>query len=194
MIKHPGMEAEDTGSSGLKSSPKEESIQANNTGTTVNIKEEPLDSMPPLASPATVVNVVSTNATANGADKQRDLEPSPPATVISLAPAQPYPTGTQLTFAAPAYDIEATGPYTVQVNFHSLSLSLSAPMSSPPPTAPLSLSTLVSPATHSPLSLFLHLSLSLLAHLLWTLFESFQSIPGHLTSSAPSEGSAPLIH
>lgn len=109
------MEAEDTGSSGLKSSPKEESIQA--SGASVNIKEEPLDSMPPLASPATVVNVVSATTTPNGADKQRELEPSPPTTVISLAPAQPYPAATtQLTFAAPGYDItETSGPYTVQV-------------------------------------------------------------------------------
>ncbi|XP_015787180.1 protein grainyhead isoform X1 [Tetranychus urticae] len=81
---------------------------------TVNIKEEPLDSsMPPLASPATVVNVATCNN--NSASKTRELEPSPPATVISLAPAQPYP-GTQLTFAAPAYDIEPNGAYTVQVS------------------------------------------------------------------------------
>lgn len=77
----------------------------------VHIKTEPLDPMPPLASPATMVDVV-----ASGVDRNRDLEPSPPATVISLAPAQPYPPGTtQLTFAAPTYDIAGTGQYTVQV-------------------------------------------------------------------------------
>jgi len=120
------METDDTtDSSGLKSSSKEEtSIQSQavqqqqaNAVSSISVKEEPIDSMPPLASPATVVNVVS-SANCKGDDKQqqRDLEPSPPATVISLAPAQPYPTDTQLTFAAPPYDIEASGPYTVQVN------------------------------------------------------------------------------
>ena len=42
-------------------------------------------------------------------DKSRDLE----TTVISLAPAQPYPSGT-LTFA-PAYDLSGQTQYTVQV-------------------------------------------------------------------------------
>lgn len=90
------------------------SNQNNSVLQGVHIKEEPLDAMPPLASPATVINVVTANSAT--AEKNRELEPSPPATVISLAPAQPYPAGTaQLTFAAPAYDIEGTGQYTVQV-------------------------------------------------------------------------------
>lgn len=77
----------------------------------VHIKSEPLDPLPPVASPVTMVDVIAT-----GVDRSRDLEPSPPATVISLAPAQPYQPGTtQLTFAAPAYDIGGTGQYTVQV-------------------------------------------------------------------------------
>lgn len=77
----------------------------------VHIKAEPLDPMPPLASPAQMVDVG-----ADGVDRNRDLEPSPPTTVISLTPAQPYPPGTtQLTFAAPAYDIGGSGQYTVQV-------------------------------------------------------------------------------
>jgi hypothetical protein len=71
----------------------------------VHIKSEPLDPLPPLASPA-MVEVIS-----GGVDRNRDLEPSPPATVISLTPAQPYP----LTFSAPIYDIGGTGQYTVQV-------------------------------------------------------------------------------
>ncbi|CAG2173733.1 unnamed protein product, partial [Oppiella nova] len=78
----------------------------------VHIKSEPLDPLPPVASPVQMVDVI-----ANGVDRSRDLEPSPPATVISLAPAQPYQSAaTQLTFAAPTYDIAETGPYTVQVN------------------------------------------------------------------------------
>lgn len=74
------------------------------------MKSEPMDPMPPLASPATVV-VDQNSGAVNGvvtsnSDKNCELEPSPPATVISLAPAQPYPPGTtQLTFATPAYDI-----------------------------------------------------------------------------------------
>ena len=77
----------------------------------VHIKSEPLDPLPPAASPVTMVDVIAT-----GIDRSRDLEPSPPATVISLAPAQPYQPGTtQLTFAAPAYDLAGTGQYTVQV-------------------------------------------------------------------------------
>ncbi|XP_054152988.1 protein grainyhead-like [Oppia nitens] len=79
----------------------------------VNIKSEPLDPLPPVASPVQMVDVIATG----GVDRNRELEPSPPATVISLAPAQPYQPGTtQLTFAAPAYDITGTGQYTVQVN------------------------------------------------------------------------------
>ncbi|XP_074604968.1 grainy head isoform X2 [Brevipalpus obovatus] len=139
---------ESTDHSGLKnSSPKEDTLsvsqtvvqqqQQQSTNVVVNVssgcssisvKEEPIDSMPPLASPATVVNVVSSGNTkggnGNGVDdkqQQRDLEPSPPATVISLAPAQPYPSDTQLTFAAPPYDLDSSGPYTVQVNTDSLS-------------------------------------------------------------------------
>ncbi|CAG2110231.1 unnamed protein product [Medioppia subpectinata] len=78
----------------------------------VHIKSEPLDPLPPVASPVQMVDVI-----ASGVDRNRDLEPSPPATVISLAPAQPYQPGTtQLTFAAPTYDIATTGQYTVQVN------------------------------------------------------------------------------
>jgi hypothetical protein len=78
----------------------------------IHIKQEPLDnSLPPLASPATIVDVV-----AGGVDRNRELEPSPPTTVISLAPAQPYSPGTpQLTFATPTYDIATTGQYAVQV-------------------------------------------------------------------------------
>lgn len=59
--------------------------------------------------------VVSSASAANTivVDKSRDLE----TTVISLAPAQPYPSGT-LTFA-PAYDL--TGQYTLQVGFGSIS-------------------------------------------------------------------------
>lgn len=69
-------------------------------------------------------NGVQTNGTSNNQatvvsspqstivlDKSRDLE----TTVISLAPAQPYPPGTaQLTFA-PAYDLSGQTQYTVQV-------------------------------------------------------------------------------
>lgn len=92
-----------------------ETISGNNTTVLhhndVHIKSEPLDPLPPAASPVTMVDVIAT-----GIDRSRDLEPSPPATVISLAPAQPYQPGTaQLTFAAPAYDISGTGQYTVQV-------------------------------------------------------------------------------
>lgn len=106
------------------------------------IKAEPLDPMPPLASPATVMEHASSVIDANGtstttavggisggtvvttvssAEKMRDMEASPPATVISLTPAQPYHPGrgvpTQLTFATTpaAYDIATSGPYTVQV-------------------------------------------------------------------------------
>ena len=73
----------------------------------VHIKSEPLDPLPPLASPAQMIDV----------DRTRELEPSPPATVISLAPAQPYPPNatTQLTFATPTYDLSGTGQYAVQV-------------------------------------------------------------------------------
>lgn len=77
----------------------------------VHIKSEPLDPLPPLASPAQMVDVLSA-----GVDRTRELEPSPPATVISLAPAQPYPpSATQLTFA-PTYDLSGTGQYAVQVS------------------------------------------------------------------------------
>lgn len=89
-------------------------ITANNSvlhHNDVHIKSEPLDPLPPAASPVTMVDVIAT-----GVDRSRDLEPSPPATVISLAPAQPYQPGTtQLTFAPAAYDIGGTGQYTVQV-------------------------------------------------------------------------------
>lgn len=56
--------------------------------------------------------VVSSASAANTivVDKSRDLE----TTVISLAPAQPYPSGT-LTFA-PAYDLSGQTQYTVQVS------------------------------------------------------------------------------
>lgn len=93
-----------------------------------DIKNEPLDPMPPLASPVTVVDGI---AAVNGvsvvslADKIREQDSSPPTTVISLAPAQPYSTAAtqltpaQLTFATPAYDIAAhNGQYTVQVSLH----------------------------------------------------------------------------
>lgn len=78
----------------------------------VHIKTEPIDSLPPLASPAQMVDVIPANV-----DHSRELEPSPPATVISLAPAQPYPSNaqTQLTFATPTYDLTANGQYAVQV-------------------------------------------------------------------------------
>lgn len=80
----------------------------------IYIKTEPLDPMPPLASPATGVEVVAAGAVpVSTNDKCRDMEGSPPATVISLAPAQPYPRGAQLTFATPAYDISSNGQYTV---------------------------------------------------------------------------------
>lgn len=91
----------------------------------IYIKAEPLDPMPPLASPATgVMDSVSVNTSTGvssvsiSGDKIRDMDASPPATVISLAPAQPYPRATtQLTFAtAPAYDLTASGQYTVQVD------------------------------------------------------------------------------
>lgn len=80
----------------------------------VHIKTEPIDSLPPLASPAQMVDVISANV-----DHSRELEPSPPATVISLAPAQPYPPNgpTQLTFATPTYDITGNGQYAVQVMY-----------------------------------------------------------------------------
>lgn len=81
-------------------------------------KQSPLDPMPPLA---TVVDVVNSNGTVVTADKVRaDEDSSPPATVISLAPAQPYSAAgtTQLTFAAPAYDLATHNgqQYTVQVS------------------------------------------------------------------------------
>jgi hypothetical protein len=85
----------------------------------IYIKAEPLDPMPPLASPATAMDVVTSGVTTvSSAEKMRELDQgSPPATVISLAPAQPYPrTTTQLTFAAPAYDITGSQQYTVQVS------------------------------------------------------------------------------
>ncbi|KAI1287614.1 Protein grainyhead [Halotydeus destructor] len=84
----------------------------------IYIKTEPLDPMPPLASPANVVDVVDANNCVSLADKCRnDQDGSPPATVISLAPAEPYLRGaTQLTFATPAYDLASNGQYTVQVN------------------------------------------------------------------------------
>ncbi|UXI16910.1 Serine threonine protein kinase-related domain containing protein [Sarcoptes scabiei] len=83
----------------------------------VHIKTEPIDSLPPLASPAQMVDVIPANV-----DHSRELEPSPPATVISLAPAQPYPSNaqTQLTFATPTYDLTANGQYAVQVNANSV--------------------------------------------------------------------------
>ena len=83
----------------------------------IYIKAEPLDPMPPLASPATAMDVVTSGVTSvSSAEKMRELEGSPPATVISLAPAQPYPRA-QLTFATPAYDISGSGgQYTVQVS------------------------------------------------------------------------------
>lgn len=104
---------------------KEYSISHNNNQSSavlqpheIYIKAEPLDPMPPLASPATGLDTVSTStASVSSGDKMRDMDASPPATVISLAPAQPYPRATtQLTFAAPAYDLSGTGQYTVQVN------------------------------------------------------------------------------
>lgn len=55
--------------------------------------------------------ITSSNSSAIVVDKSRDLE----TTVISLAPAQPYPSGT-LTFA-PAYDLSGQTQYTVQVSF-----------------------------------------------------------------------------
>lgn len=84
----------------------------------IYIKAEPLDPMPPLASPANAMDVATSGVTTvSTADKMRELEGSPPATVISLAPAQPYPRATaQLTFATPAYDISGSGQYTVQVS------------------------------------------------------------------------------
>ena len=82
----------------------------------VHLKAEQIDSLPPLASPAQMVDVIPA-----GVDRSRELEPSPPATVISLAPAQPYtPNGTQLTFATPGYDLSGTGQYSVQVSITSL--------------------------------------------------------------------------
>lgn len=82
----------------------------------IYIKAEPMDPMPPLASPANAMDVVTSVGvtTVSSAEKMRELEGSPPATVISLAPAQPYPRA-QLTFATPAYDISGSGQYTVQV-------------------------------------------------------------------------------
>ena len=61
-------------------------------------------------------SVVVSSASANTivVDKSRDLE----TTVISLAPAQPYPSGT-LTFA-PAYDLSGQTQYTVQVSCRSM--------------------------------------------------------------------------
>lgn len=77
----------------------------------VHLKSEQIDTLPPLASPAQMVDVIPT-----GVDRSRELEPSPPATVISLAPAQPYtPNGTQLTFATQGYDLSGAGQYAVQV-------------------------------------------------------------------------------
>lgn len=104
---------------------KEYSVSHNNNQNSavlqpheIYIKAEPLDPMPPLASPATGLETVSTStASVSSGDKMRDMGASPPATVISLAPAQPYPrAATQLTFAAPAYDLSGGGQYTVQVN------------------------------------------------------------------------------
>ncbi|XP_017488916.1 PREDICTED: protein grainyhead-like, partial [Rhagoletis zephyria] len=79
----------------------------------VHIKSEPLDPLPPLASPAQMVDVLP----AGVVDRSRELQQSPPATVISLAPAQPYPpnSATQLTFAPTTYDLSG-GQYSVQVN------------------------------------------------------------------------------
>ncbi|XP_075586404.1 grainy head isoform X7 [Dermatophagoides farinae] len=110
---------------------KPESTTASTATTTVlqhvnevvHIKNEPLDTLPPLSSPGQMVDVIS----ANNVDHSRELEPSPPATVISLAPAQPYPpnnnnnnnnnaTPTQLTFATSAYDLSGNGQYALQVN------------------------------------------------------------------------------
>ena len=77
----------------------------------VHIKSEPLDPLPPLASPAQMIDGIPA-----GVDRSRELEPSPPATVISLAPAQPYPpNAAQLTFATPTYDLSGAGQYAVQV-------------------------------------------------------------------------------
>lgn len=103
---------------------KTESMSATTTAVLqhpneVHIKTEPIDSLPPLASPAQMVDVISANV-----DHSRELEPSPPATVISLAPAQPYPPNgpTQLTFATPTYDITGNGQYAVQVIYFELKL------------------------------------------------------------------------
>lgn len=91
----------------IKSEPQATVLHPNE----VHIKSEPLDPLPPLASPAQMIDVLP----AGVVDRSRELEQSPPATVISLAPAQPYPpnSATQLTFA-PTYDLSG-GQYSVQV-------------------------------------------------------------------------------
>lgn len=107
----------------------------------MSVKIEPMDAMSSMSPPSNVIDLViqngngSSNAS-NGSvldsvsagvdtsigttatttatllvdQKSRDLE----TTVISLAPAQPYPSGTALTFA-PAYDLSGQTQYTVQV-------------------------------------------------------------------------------
>lgn len=102
----------------------------------MSVKIEPIDSIASLSSPSNVVdlvvhssngssselnssidgcqsgNVVTSSATTLLLDqKSRDLE----TTVISLAPAQPYPAGT-LAFAQ-TYDLSGQPQYTVQVSF-----------------------------------------------------------------------------
>jgi hypothetical protein len=114
----------------------------------MSVKIEPMDAMSSLSSPSDVIDLVIQNGS-NGVDsvsgvdsnhsasiatttatllsidqKPRDLE----TTVISLAPAQPYPSGTALTFA-PAYDLSGQTQYTVQVNIY-------LPLPPPPPLAP----------------------------------------------------------
>lgn len=92
----------------IKSEPQATVLHANE----VHIKSEPLDPLPPLASPAQMIDVLP----AGVVDRSRELEQSPPATVISLAPAQPYPpnSASQLTFAPTTYDLSG-GQYSVQV-------------------------------------------------------------------------------
>lgn len=87
---------------------------SNGGGNAMRVKSEPIDPLPPLASPAGQM-VMSAAATGNA-----DADQSPPqSTVISLAPAQPYPSNgtgsTQLAFASPSYDLSGAGQYAVQV-------------------------------------------------------------------------------
>lgn len=90
-----------------------------------------MEEMPPLTSPQVVDVVASGDANGPGGPggphdpsgpDGNNGNGSPPATVISLTPAQPYPPGT--VFAAPAYDLASltAAPY-IQVSLRRTSPS-----------------------------------------------------------------------